>query len=96
LRGVCGELHPVGGKLETKLTLRLDEEIIRSAKTYAKENKTSVSRIVANYLSSLTRQGKPDLKISPIVKELSGIIPPDIDTSILIDEYHSHLQEKHR
>ena len=82
--------------METKLTLRLDEEIIRSAKAYAKENRTSVSRIVANYLSSLTRQEKSDLRISPIVKELSGIIPPDVDTSILIDEYHSYLQEKHR
>ena len=82
--------------MEAKLTLRLDEEIIRAAKMYAKKNRTSVSRIIANYLSALTRQDKPDFSISPIVKELSGIIPPDIDTSILIDQYHSHLQEKHR
>ena len=82
--------------METKLTLRLDEEIIKSAKIYAKKNKISVSKMVSNYLNSLTSSEKETYPISPIVKELSGIISPEIDTSSLIDEYHVHLQEKHR
>ena len=82
--------------METKLTLRLDEEIIRSAKNYAKKNRTSVSKLVSGYLSSLTYSKKTAYTISPIVKELSGIIPSEIDTAKLIDEYHQHLQEKHK
>lgn len=82
--------------METKLTLRLDEEIIQSAKIYAKKNKTSVSKMVSNYLNSLTHLEKTNHAISPIVKELSGIIPSEIDTSKLTDEYHSHLQEKYK
>ena len=82
--------------METKLTLRLDEEIIKSAKKYAKKNKISVSKMVSGYLQALTDPDEEIYSISPIVKELSGIIPPEIDTSSLVDEYHAHLQEKHR
>ena len=82
--------------METKLTLRIDEEIIQSAKIYAKKNKTSVSKIVSNYLNSLTHLEKKDYPISPIIKELSGIIPSDVDISGLIPEYYSYLQEKHK
>ena len=81
--------------METKLTLRIDEEIIRSAKTYAQKNRTSVSKMVSEYLRSLTDKGGSHYTISPIVKELSGIIPSEIDTEELIDEYHVHLQKKH-
>ena len=82
--------------METKLTLRIDEEIIRSAKTYAQKNSTSVSKMVSGYFQSLTHKRASRHDISPIVKELSGIIPSEIDTKELIDEYHVHLQEKHQ
>jgi len=82
--------------METKLTLRLDEEIIRFAKIYAKKNQTSVSKLVSSYLSSLTDPEKSAYPISPIVKELTGIIPSEIDTAGLVDEYHQHLQEKYK
>lgn len=80
----------------TKLTLRLDEEIIRSAKKYAKEHKTSISRMVAGYLHSLTLRKGSKASISPIVKEMSGIIPEETDTQALTDEYRLHLQKKYK
>jgi hypothetical protein len=83
-------------KMEAKLTLRLDEEIIKSAKNYAKKNRTSVSKLVSSYLSSLTYPEKSAYTISPIVKEISGIITSEIDTARLVDEYHQHLQEKYK
>ncbi len=68
--------------MDTKLTLKLDQEIIERAKQYASENKLSLSRLIENYLNSLTSD-KPnkDLQISPFVKSLSsGIkIPSDYD-----------------
>ena len=68
--------------MNTKLTLKLDQEIIEKAKHYASEKKLSLSRLIENYLNSLTSD-KPnnDLQISPFVKSLSsGIkIPADYD-----------------
>ena len=68
--------------MDTKLTLKLDQEIIEKAKLYASEKKLSLSRIIENYLNSLTSEKKNnDIQISPFVKSLStGIsIPADYD-----------------
>lgn len=82
--------------METKLTIRIDEEIIKSAKDYAQKNKTSISKIISTYLVSLTGENKSQYPISPIVKEISGIIPEETNTQKLMNEYHSHLQEKYK
>jgi hypothetical protein len=68
--------------MDTKLTLKLDQEIIEKAKHYASEKKVSLSRIIENYLNSLTSdKTNNDIQISPFVKSLSsGIkIPADYD-----------------
>ncbi|WP_300977126.1 DUF6364 family protein [Flavobacterium sp.] len=68
--------------MDTKLTLKLDQEIIEKAKHYDSEKKISLSRIVENYLNSLTSDKENnDIQISPFVKSLSsGIeIPADYD-----------------
>ena len=68
--------------MDTKLTLKLDQEIIEKAKHYASEKKISLSRIVENYLNSLTSDKENnDIQISPFVKSFSsGIeIPADYD-----------------
>ena len=59
--------------MDTKLTLKLNQLIIEKAKEYAKENKTSISSLVENYLSQITQEKKSE-NISPLVKSLSGII----------------------
>ena len=78
--------------MDTKLTLKLDQEIIEKAKHYAAENKLSLSRIVENYLNSLTSdktKTNNDIQISPFVKSLSsGIkIPADYDYKKDFAEY---------
>ena len=68
--------------MDTKLTLKLDQEIIEKAKHYASEKKLSLSRIIENYLNSLTSdKTNNDIQISPFVKSLSsGVkIPADYD-----------------
>ncbi len=59
--------------MDTKLTLKLDSEIISEAKSYAKDHNSSLSRLVEKFLRNLTRQ---DVKTttSPLVQELSGIM----------------------
>lgn len=62
--------------MDTKLTLSLDESVIKKAKTFAKKNHTSLSQMVENYLSDLTRkeQQKDEHEISPLIKGLSGVL----------------------
>lgn len=60
--------------MDTKLTLKLDEDVIEKAKAYAKFRKTSLSDLIENYLQKLTSEKKSKKKITPLVKSLSGVI----------------------
>ena len=69
--------------MDSKLTLKLDQEIIERAKQYAADKKLSLSRLIENYLNAVTsgkNTGK-DIEVSPFVKSLStGIkLPADFD-----------------
>ncbi len=65
--------------MNTKLTLNLDKEIIEEAKTYAKSQSVSLSKLIENYLNSLTINSKKKSSVSPLVESLIGIIPSDYD-----------------
>ena len=83
--------------METKLTLRLNDSVIERAKTYAKSQKISLSKMIESYLDSLTREKEDNNKISitPLVESLSGVIdlPPDFDYK---KEYGDYLTEKYK
>lgn len=83
--------------METKLTLRLNEDVIERAKIYARSHKVSLSKMIEAYLSSLTQTNQPEEKasISPLVASLSGVIdlPADFDSK---KEYHDYLDEKYK
>lgn len=82
--------------MDTKLTLKLNQEIIEKAKKYASDQKLSLSRIVEAYLQSLTNDEKiKDFQISPFVKSLATgtKIPADLDYK---NEYSDHLMEKYK
>jgi len=63
--------------MNTKLTLSLDEVVIEEAKSYAKMNRLSLSKLIENYLHSLTKQSGKPKKVSPLVESLTGVIPND-------------------
>ena len=65
--------------MNTKLTLSLDELVIKEAKKYAKSNKVSLSHLIESYLSSLLKNKSKDIEITPLVKSLSGVIDLDVD-----------------
>jgi hypothetical protein len=81
----------------TKLTLSIDQNVIENAKKYAKEQKRSVSKLVEEYLSSISSVGDEEIKyntLGPITKELAGIIKmdgnvnyKDILTDALMEKY---------
>ena len=80
--------------MDTKLTLKLDENIIDRAKRYAKQHEISLSGLIENYLKKITKEDKEELKITPLVKSLSGVltIPEENDhgkgyANFLTDKY---------
>ena len=60
--------------METKLTLKLDQSIIQSAKKYAENNNRSLSKLVEDYFRNLVIEADPQKKYSPLIEELSGVI----------------------
>lgn len=82
--------------MDTKLTLKLNQEIIERAKKYASDKKVSLSRIVEAYLQSLTTEEEDtDFEISPFVKSLAtgAKIPAELDYK---KEYSEQLLEKYK
>lgn len=61
--------------MNTKLTLKLEDNIIKKAKGYAEKNGRSLSELVENYFRVLTENDKnQNLPYSKIVEELTGVI----------------------
>lgn len=65
--------------MNTKLTLNVDQSIVEEAKVYASNNKVSLSKLVENYLHSLTKKKTTKKRISPLVESLTGVIPEQGD-----------------
>lgn len=78
--------------MNTKLTLNLDKDVIYEAKTYAKSHSVSLSKLVENYLNSLTRDSKRKSSVSPLVESLTGIIPSDYDEK---KDYRNYIEKKY-
>jgi hypothetical protein len=81
--------------MDTKLTLKLDKEIIERAKLYAETKKISLSKLIETYLQLLTKEINGKDKISPLVESLSGVIdlPKDYNEK---DDYSDYLMEKYK
>ena len=58
----------------TKLTLTLNQQVIESAKAYAKRNGKSLSSIVESYLRSLEQTNARNESLAPEVKRLLGSV----------------------
>lgn len=80
--------------MNTKLTLNLNKQIIESAKDYARNHKTSLSQLIENYLSSLTKKEEKEIKVSPLVESLTGIIPNEQENDYK-QEYYEYLNKKY-
>ena len=44
---------------KTKLTVRIPRDVLEGAKRYARENRTTLTRLVSEYLRQLTAQSDP-------------------------------------
>lgn len=83
--------------MQTKLTLRLEQRLIRRAKAYAQRTGKSVSELVADFFGRLEAPAedtpRPVVAQSPAVQSLVGAL-----SKARVDEpdYRKHLVQKHR
>ena len=79
--------------MQTKLTLRLDENLIKSAKSHANISGKSVSQMVADYFYLLDMKTiKKPAQLTPIVKSLKGSLQ---DTDLDESDYKRYLEDKY-
>lgn len=80
--------------MTTKLTLTVEESVIKKAKSYAKHTGRSLSELVENYLDTLTNGDIVEQDISPKLQKLAGAVklPPDFDEDA---ELRAYFEKKH-
>lgn len=80
--------------MTSKLTLTVEEEIIKRAKSYAKQTGRSLSELVENYLSTLTDENKNIQQISPKLQRIIGAVklPSDFNEKT---ELRTYFEKKH-
>ena len=83
--------------MRTKLTLRLDEELIDQAKRFAQTRGKSLSQIVEDHFRGLTRsdegRDRTHLPEAPITHSLRGLLKGEVVEEA---DYRRHLEEKYR
>lgn len=82
--------------MSTKLTLLLEDRLIKNAKKAARSKGVSLSRMVADYFRSIESQRKKQPVESPVLSEISGILSTKRDTGKLLSDYKKRIHEKYR
>ena len=80
-----------------KLTLSLDKETIESAKKYAEKRGKSVSRIVQDYLASISKNESKEGErtLGPITRELHGVLKGKISLDYKLD-IADYIEKKYK
>jgi len=79
--------------MQTKLTLRLEDQLIEQAKSYAAHAGKSVSQIVAEYFKLLTSEkAKSNSPSAPITQSLRGLLR---ESKLDEKDYKKYLEGKH-
>jgi replicative DNA helicase len=77
----------------TKLTLRLEEDLIRRAKRYSQRHGKSLSKLVADYFAVLDGGAEPAARhLPPVTRSLKGAAAGQ---RIKLEDYRQHLRSKH-
>ena len=78
--------------MNIKLTLKMDDAVVESAKQFAKAHHTSLSKLAETYFKQITREEVPQKKITGVVGELAGLLK-DKDIASNKNDY---LEEKYQ
>ena len=77
--------------MNTKLTLRMDDVLVRQAKRQAARRGKSVSQMFGEFVSSLGTS-RPDSRLPPVTNSLLGVMKGH---RVSEKDYKKHLREKH-
>lgn len=75
----------------SKLTLSVDDQVVSSAKRYAKHHGLSVSEMVEAYLAAVAITASPADRDAPILRSVRGSLK-----KAEIKEYRKHLAIKYQ
>jgi len=79
--------------MATKLTLRLDEHLVESAKAYSAKTGKSVSRIVADFFAIIENEKlEKEFQAAPTTQSLRGVIK---NKDVPKDDYDRYLEKKY-
>ena len=76
----------------TKLTLSIDEEVVKIAKDLARDRGSSVSEMVTAFFVSLARASQPPSEVPPVLQKLTGVLKPEEADP---QDYLDHLKRKY-
>lgn len=77
-----------------KLTVRLPQDDLRFIKQFAVDHNITVTELIRRHFSLLRKQ--EDEGVSSKLQQITGILPADLDTDNLKQEYHEYLLDKHQ
>lgn len=80
--------------MDVKLTIKLNKQVIESAKFYAKNHQTSLSKMIESYLSHISKNERKKVKITPLIESLSGVISLPVEYDYK-EEYIDFLNKKY-
>ncbi len=79
--------------MNTKLTLRIDKELIESAKAYSARTGKSISRLVADFFHTIKNEKfRKEEQLTPTVRSLKGILK---GAKLSEADYKKHLEKKY-
>lgn len=83
--------------MTTKLTLSIEKDIIENAKIYAERHSKSLSRLIQDYLESISKTDRDEISrsIPPITKELAGILKGKKQINFR-EDITSYLEKKYK
>jgi len=80
--------------MNTKLTLKIDNSVIESAKLFAKAHNTSLSKLVESFFKRITRKETTQKRVTGVVGELAGLLK-DKDVVAGKSDYIDYLEDKY-
>ena len=75
---------------KTKLTVRIEVELLKRARPYADMHGTTVTRLVNEFFRSLDRRLDEGSE-TPVLDELSGTLSSDVS----VNNDHNRMERKH-
>lgn len=78
--------------MQTKLTLRLDDRLVRAAKQHARQAGCSVSQMISDYFAVIASAESQPLTLAPKVSQLMGALE---GAGAEEADYRAHLERKY-